>query len=308
MGVIYYTAPMLTARLPSWRQPPHILAETASLLAVLLANERCTRVLLLTGCEPKLVENSTIRRKPGAIQVVIGEGGWWKTHRTIDEFCQNINEPRSGIVRLRSTYRPVVIVNDVDYFIAEGGVAGQFARTSDPLLLTRVDTLARLLEEGGGELVLMAVLDKSAEGRWSEVVEEKGWQWRRNNDLTAGIPRLPGSQKSRAPRAAVTSVQSRRRKPVPAWCHQPVEIPPPTFQFGPLVGSLEELASWLFQDRKRDRRRVFMRVRDKVIWVRMVHTRSYEAYFNNPKTFAQTNRRRLDDEQGTNGAALNTPR
>jgi len=88
------------------------------------------------------------------------------------------------------------------------------------------------------------------------------------------------------------------RRRIPKWCHEEGEEPPADFKFGPLRGTQEQLALWLGGKNRRDGRLLQAKARNRIVWVRMFHKRSYEAWFRSETNYAYANRNRLVEEGG----------
>ena len=90
---------------------------------------------------------------------------------------------------------------------------------------------------------------------------------------------------------------------LPPWCHSEAEDRPSAYVYGPLQGTQEQLGSWLFNDRKRDPRRLHRKVANGVIWVRKIHSRLYEVWFKNQHDYAAANAGRLKESRPDDGAS-----
>lgn len=298
MAITFYTGRSPPPWRPRPKWVPNALAEAASVLTISSATLPAARVLLLTGVRHPLVEHSEISHKPGAIRIIKGTGDWVEAERHVQKFCEDLMKPPSGKVAhdRRPKLHPIVIVNDVDFWVS-GGVGGLFTRTCDPALVERVNKLGGAVGQIGGNLIVMAVLDTSDE-RWSEVVESRRWGWRRQDEVPFGRPMAQAvAQQPPLGCSASAAVKSKRTRQIPDWCNKPDEIPPPSFPHGPLVGRQKDLASWVFPDGKHDRRRLLIKVQNKTVWVRMIHTYLYEAWFKNQAEFALANERRIVAEK-----------
>jgi len=61
--------------------------------------------------------------------------------------------------------------------------------------------------------------------------------------------------------------------------HEPMEECPVEYCYGPIEGSQEALASWLWPDGKRDRRRLHQCAKNGMVWVVKINGRWFEAWF-----------------------------
>jgi hypothetical protein len=91
------------------------------------------------------------------------------------------------------------------------------------------------------------------------------------------------------------------------WYRLPYEVPPANFRFGPLEGTLQQIAAWMFPalvDDKREgnkrceraTRRLEKRATYGNVWVRRNTNSSWEAWLRNEREYAQANQNRLRDQ------------
>ena len=84
------------------------------------------------------------------------------------------------------------------------------------------------------------------------------------------------------------------------WFHQSRDDRPEKFKFGPLSGTKAELARWILPlSGKQDPRALESRARRQRVWIFQENRTSYEAYFEDERTWAAANQRRLLEQQQT---------
>ncbi len=67
------------------------------------------------------------------------------------------------------------------------------------------------------------------------------------------------------------------------WINPPTADPPLSHRFGPLVGTQEQLASWLHPHGKSDPRHLKGKAGRSIVWVRAVHSRLNEVWFRSQR-------------------------
>ena len=302
MGVTIYTGNR--PRYPlDWQ--PNQLSESASLLALAFAAVPYADVLLLTGVEHKLIAESVMEEK-ASIKVIKEIGDWKSAFGHVKGFCEappgpgrgfrgNRYPPRIAVSRLPPPAYvrcPVVIMNDVDYWVS-GGNSGLFTRTCDHMLIQRINELGKLLEPFGGHLIVMAVIGNE-DAQWPEVVVQQRWGWRRRGDIPFDLSGVATFSEPVRPQTA--PAESNPKVKVPEWCHAADDDPPASFQYGPITGSQKDLASWLYASGKPDSRNLHAKALNKTIWVRKLNRYHYEVLFKNEKEHERAKERRLKSE------------
>lgn len=275
--VTFVTVPQSAVDLARVPWNPDFLCGIASMLTTHFARTPKGRVLLFTGSRPTIVETSGIRRKPGAIQIVTDVTDWSEIPRRVEKHYRWINSGRAVVSGLVSKFRPVVIINDADFYFSDGA-GGSFTRSCDRVYLDRVATIARIVEAAHGDLFIMAVLAHSSDNEWAEIIARRRWTWKQELN----------------PMKIVLDTMKPGR--VPKWCHHPIEKPPSEYEFGPLEGTKENLASWLFADRKREYRRLKKQAENGVVWVRAIDRYKCEVFFRNHAKFDAAKSRMLADK------------
>lgn len=76
------------------------------------------------------------------------------------------------------------------------------------------------------------------------------------------------------------------------WYHGAGEATPKSFPWGPLSGTQEQLAAWMFPDqhgqKKPDARPLHRRAKNgKAIWVRKIHRTLYEVWFRHESEYSR---------------------
>lgn len=251
--------------IPSWpplpQHRPHDSAEAASRLAIENA-ERGSCVLLLTGVPDRFTPHATISKKPKAIRVVELQAGFEGIVEVIDEFSKRLNNRSSKEWAAGARYRPVVIINDADYFFTERRCGAFTSEISRPNI-ERIEQLRKLLDRYDGHLIVMAAIKKRDE-HWEQVVRSQHWQCHTLSELFA-------------PQRYLSSNDH--------WCHPATAEPPSIYAYGPIEGSQKKLGCALYADGKDDFRRVRQRAQSKGIWVRMIHKRHYQVWFRTETDF-----------------------
>jgi len=297
MGVIVYTGEKRDWGQSEWM--PDELSEVASLLAFAFSATKLANVLVLTGVEHKLFAERGFDYNL-FIQVEKAIGDWRSAIKYVQNFCLDIRHRISGKRISRRPY-PVIIMNDVDYWVS-GGISGLFAETCDPMLIQRVNELGEIIEPFNGYLVVLAAVTKLNE-RFSEVIKQQNWIWRQRNDMASHLTGLQiPSQQEPLKRSAViiktkSSSSASERHKIPSWCNAPDKAPPIEFQFGPLTGTQKELASWLYADGKYDRRRLQTKAENGLVWVRPIDRYHYEIFFKHQKDHEVATERRLKSQK-----------
>jgi len=231
-----------------------------------------------------MIDASVIRQKPGALNVVIDAKDRSDILRTVEAFTVSV---RTACPVVYSPLTPgLVIINDVDYYLSDG-VCGSFTRSCAPTWANCVETIGEAAANRGGELVLMATLDRK-NTRWGAFAAERRWKC----ETDVGSVRF----------ATVRFATVRRRK-LPDWCHPMTEDPPEEYGFGPLVGGKEDLGAWLHGDGKRDGRRLATMVENGVIWVQQENRYRCHVWFRNEQRYAAANSCRLADEDTSKATA-----
>ncbi len=259
---------------------PVDLGDEAELLAISFAKRRLTKVLLLTAGRANLINQSKIRAKPEAIRIVSDVTNWSGTMRQIEDFCQKIDNPASRAYFSGARHQAVVIINDVDHFVAGAGSAGLFARTCDSALVSRILRLSKMVNDTGGELLLMAILESPTE-QWKKLIESQGWNWKPFNEWQK---QMVSSQASAFQQPHADRISNSNRT-AGKWLHEPSEEPPSKFPYGPIKGSLKELAAWLYTDESTDYRHLPRKAAANVIWAKRVNRYKCEVWFKSEREF-----------------------
>jgi hypothetical protein len=79
-------------------------------------------------------------------------------------------------------------------------------------------------------------------------------------------------------------VQKKTFKPLPPWCHGRNEPPSSDFQFGPLEGTLNQVALCIRPGKKLDTRPLKKKA-NKTIWIRRHHRTLYQIWFKHANDF-----------------------
>ncbi len=273
---IFLTArplPMFPRQVPG-RHLPYNLSEMSSLLAIHFAMQRRHRILLFSGVKPTLIRASRIQQGPGAIRVIRQVDNQQDLLSRVEHFCAEINDCRAVKYGLAPRLQPVVIINDVDYFVA-GRDEGLFVRSCDPDLGEYVSRIDRTVQAADGQLIVMAVRGPTAEA-WPHFARQKKWHWITSLDITELLQ--PPQRVKRA-----------------EWEHDPTEEPPKEY-FGPLEGSKKDLVSWIFLDGKNDYRRLVTPACNGTLWIRRLGRFGCEVWFRDHSKYAQANGRYLANQ------------
>ena len=292
MTVTFITAAPIPAARPLREYKPHDLAETASRLAVELAERPRYRVLLLTGVTETLVKQHGVARKPGAVRVNVVPTDWKGLHAQVAEFSKSVNDKHSKAWAAGGRFQPVIVLNDADYFLADQRICGAFTTQCSKSAAERVEALASLVAEFNGVLLVMAHLTSSRQ-RWDDFAQTRGWASQERRALFDPSRYLFHRQS----REITVRRNSKRQKQLPRWCHPESDLPPSTHPFGPLSGSKKDLAKWMSHDGSCDHRRLERKVESRVIWVKIIHSRLYEAWFRTRRDLALANARKLEQAQ-----------
>lgn len=255
------------------------LGDDAELLAISFAKRRLTKVLLLTAGRANLVNHSKIRAKPEAIRIVSDVTNWSGTMRQIEDFCQKIDNPASRAYLSGVRHQAVVIVNDVDHFVAGAGSAGLFARTCDSALVNRIVRLSKIVNDTGGELILMTVLESPTE-QWKKLIESQGWNWKPFNEWQKQMVSVEEATKQPLAGRSADSAKTNAK-----WIHEKWEEPPAEFPHGPIKGNQRKLTAWLYPDESTDYRHLQNKAANGVIWVRLVHRYQCAVWFKFKREF-----------------------
>jgi hypothetical protein len=188
--------------------------------------------------------------------------------------------------------QPVVIINDVDYFLAEAGSDECFTQTCAAEIVQRVNLLDQIVQIENGDLLLMAVLPSTAK-QWTQLIEQQGWNWKPHNQWQSALATSANELQS--------EVQDPSRQPSheeskPGWYHQWGEDPPEEFCFGPLRGEQKQIGAWIIGDGKEDRRRLKAKAKSGVVWVRKINRYEYEVWFKSDKDYSAANGRKMIDK------------
>lgn len=144
--------------IPSWppllHHRPHDSAEAASRLAVENA-ERGRCVLLLTGVPDRFTLHATISKKPKAIRVVQRQSGFEGIDELVKDFSESLNNRSSKEWAAGARNRPVVIINDADYFFSER-CSGELITKSTEYAIEQIKLLQKTLDRFKGDLIVMA--------------------------------------------------------------------------------------------------------------------------------------------------------
>ena len=287
MTVTVITRPPNRSNLRSEIPKPTVLAELAEWLTIERASERPAKVLLITGAIPHLVMHADIRRKPGAMQIETACKNWPETWQRVERFCAVLDDPKSKAYAAGARHKAVVIVNDADCFVAGSVGEGLFTRTCDKHLMSRVEKIGRLVEPSGGELIVMAVLEPDSTQQWGEKCEELGWNWMPYKQWQKGLlstktekghpqdkQQIPDNERAADPSRADSK-----------WWHKQTEEPPDEFPFGPIKGSQQALARWLYADESTDYRQLPNKADAKLIWGKRIGRYMCEVWFKKERDF-----------------------
>ena len=261
MSVTFITYRPIPSLRPLPQHRPHDSAEAASRLAIENA-ERRRCVLLLTGVPDRFTPHATISKKPKAIRIEQMQSGFEGVNEITAEFSKSLNNRRSKEWAAGVRFRPVVIINDADYFLSEG-CCGEFTTECTKHAIGHVELLRKTLDRYDGHLIVMAAMKKRYE-LWEQTVQSQHWQCHKVSDLFAPERYLPSSEH---------------------WCHPATATPPKSYAYGPVEGTQKKLACALYFDGKADYRRLQKRAESKGIWVRKIHKRLYQVWFKTESDF-----------------------
>lgn len=236
-------------------------AEAASRIAIDQA-EQGESVLLLTGSQDKWTKQSKISGRPSALRVEQRTCGFQGLASTIAEFSGSLNDASSKEWARGFRHRPLVVLNDADYFLNDDG-ENQFTCGAGQLAVSRLTEIERALSKHGGSLFVLAELHE--EETWKRVAKANHW---RSYHL-ADFLRLGDQSKDLT--AAVIHGQD--------------AIPPEEFPYGPVQGTKTALSGALLLDGKKQHRRVLMKVRSGSIWAKKIHERLTEVWFRSEHEF-----------------------
>jgi len=77
------------------------------------------------------------------------------------------------------------------------------------------------------------------------------------------------------------------------WAHPAGSEPPPSYPFGPVEGTQEQLGSWIHPHGKGYGRHLQGRAKDGSVWVRKIHERHYEMWFKSQRALEAATKKRL---------------
>lgn len=124
-------------------------------------------------------------------------------------------------------------------------------------------------------------------------IEEKLWECKWICDRITNMAIMSIGEARNAGSQGDTSTATSKGKS--AW-HSPEENPPDEFSYGPLRGTLKDLASWIVPGA--DKRTLDTPIADEsYIWGQQVHRTQRAVWFNNEKKYAECNARRIAEQQ-----------